>query len=268
MVTFFGDVEAAGAGEFLDTAGVGIRYTIPAATVTPRIYFPAVAPAGSLTVRIYSTGGALVAGPLSLTSTNLSAWNSTSSVVLAAGTYDVIWSTTRYKAISGFFSGGSITRGSITAVGGRFGTPDNAPTNNSTAGFVVDIDVVASGTSFNQDYSFLWNVRNTFTKDYSLPWNVRNTFTKDYVLQWNVSGTAFTKDYVLQWRVLNTFTKDYALQWNVRAQFTKDTVLLWRVLSNSALAITVWSSGQEVPATIEGVWNGSTVVPYVAIEIV
>lgn len=284
MVTFFTDLEADGAGEFLDTAGVGIRYTIGAGTVTPRIFFPVVAPGGSLAVNIYNTSGGLVAGPLTLATTTTDAWNSTTtSPALSAGTYDFIWSTTRYKAISGFFSGGPVTRSGITAEKGRFGPNDNPPTTDSTAAFVVDINWVSSGTTpFTKDVSLQWNVLNSFTKDVSLPWNVLNSFTKDTALQWNVLN-AFTKDTSLLWEVLNAFTKDVVLVWDVQSgtgftkdvvlnwrvfnTITKDVVLSWRVLGEGVITITVWRAGDELPAIIEGIWNGTTVTPAVSVEV-
>lgn len=268
MTAFFTDLEASGAGEFLDTAGVGVRYTITSGTVTPRIFFPAIAPGGSQTVKIYSTAGALLHS-LTLATTNLDAWNSTStSASLAAGTYDVIWSTTRYKAISGFFSGGSVTRGNITGVTGKFNpTLDAAPNNDTTAAFMVDIDHVPSGgTPFTKDYDLRWNVLNSITKDVSLVWNVLNSFTKDVSLLWNVLNS-LTKDYDLQWRVLNAIAKDVVLRWNVVAVFNKDYVLYWNVGTAGTLTYSVWRLGVEVPATIEGVWNGTTVVPYTSIEL-
>jgi len=256
MVAFYTDPEAAGAGEFLDTAGVGVRWTIGAGTVTPRIYFPAVAPGGSQTVKIYDTGGSLL-HTLTLASSNLSAWNSvTTSPSLAAGTYDLIWSTTRYKAVGGFFSGGSVTRNGITGVTGRFNpTLDAAPNNNSPAGFVVELDWVSSGTT-------------PFTKDVAIQWRVLNTFTKDTSIVWQVSGIAFTKDVALQWRVLNTFTKDTSIVWGVRAVFIKDYVLKWNVLSViGGVNFYMWDGTQEIALALDGVWSSGSILPISAVEI-
>jgi hypothetical protein len=130
VATFFTDLEASGGGEFLDTAEVGIRYTLPAGTINYlRVYWPAVAPSGTPVMRLWDSGGTLLQ-TISFDTTTLSAWNNAtpgSPIAVSAGTYYVSWGTTRYKAISGFFSGGSITRGSITAVEGRFATVGSFP---------------------------------------------------------------------------------------------------------------------------------------------
>lgn len=148
MTTFFTDPEAAGGGEFLDTAEVGIRFTLPAGTINSfRVYWPAVAPGGTPVVNFWNAGGTL-SQTVSFDTTTLSAWNSatpTTPIVVSAGTYYVSWGTTRYKAITGFFAGGSVTRGSITAVEGRFASVGSFPSSTSSAAYVVDLDFTASG---------------------------------------------------------------------------------------------------------------------------
>jgi hypothetical protein len=148
VATFFTDLEASGGGEFLDTAEVGIRYTLPAGTINYlRVYWPAVAPSGTPVMRLWDSGGTLLQ-TISFDTTTLSAWNNAtpgSPIAVSAGTYYVSWGTTRYKAISGFFSGGSITRGSITAVEGRFATVGSFPSGTSAAGYVADLDFTPTG---------------------------------------------------------------------------------------------------------------------------
>lgn len=137
--------------------------------------------------------------------------------------------------------------------------------------FHNDYDIqwaILSGTAFTHDYSLQWRVLNAFQADTSLQWRVLNAFQNDYTLQWQVlSGSAFQHDYVLQWRVLNGFVKDTNLQWRVLNHFTKDTNLQWRVLGPSSIVFSYWYKGVEVPADIEGIWNGSTVVPVTSFEI-
>ena len=149
MANFFTDIEAAAGGEFLDTAEVGIRYTLPAGTINSlSVYWPAVAPGGTPVMNLWDGGGALLQS-IPFDTTVLSSRNTAtpgSPIAVSAGTYVVSWGTTRYKAIGGFFSGGSVTRGLITAVGGRFASVGSFPSSTSTAGYVVDLDFTPSGT--------------------------------------------------------------------------------------------------------------------------
>jgi hypothetical protein len=154
--------------------------------------------------------------------------------------------------------------------------------NSFTKDYALQWDVL-SGTSFVKDYTISWNVLNTFQKDYQLQWNVLNSFTKDYQVLWRVLNS-IQKDYTLNWRVLNTiqkdyqflwdvlaatgFTKDYQILWNVRNTFAKDYDLRWRVLSIGALEFYLWRNGIETPLTVEGVWNGTAVVPYDTLEVI
>jgi hypothetical protein len=149
VTTFFGDAEAAGGGEFVDTAEVGIRFTLPAGTINSlRVWWPAVAPGGAPVMHLWDGAGTLLQ-TISFDTTALSGWNNAtpaSPIAVTAGTYYVSWGTTRYKAILGFFSGGSVTRGSIIAVEGRFSTTLGAfPSSTSSAAYVADIDFTASG---------------------------------------------------------------------------------------------------------------------------
>lgn len=144
MTTFFTDSDLTGAGEFVEAeVWLATEFTVPAGAATFRWRWPAVAPVVTPTIRVYDSGGTLVAGPISFDTTTLSAWNyagAASPVALSAGTYRVVVNTTRYPALSGFFSGGSITRGSITGVQSRFGSPGSAPSSTSTAAYFIDID--------------------------------------------------------------------------------------------------------------------------------
>jgi hypothetical protein len=150
VATFFTDPEAAGGGEFLDTAEVGIRFTLPAGTINYlRVYWPAVAPGGTPVMRLWDGAGSLIQ-TINFDTTALSGWNNATPAVpiaVSAGNYVVSWGTTRYKAIVGFFSGGSVTRGSITAVGGRFAAVGSFPSSSSAAAYVADLDFTPSGGS-------------------------------------------------------------------------------------------------------------------------
>jgi hypothetical protein len=232
MVAYFTDPEASGAGEFLDTAGVGVRYTIGAGTVTPRVYFPGVAPGGSQSVKIYDTGGSLLHS-LTLATSNLSAWNSvTTSPSLAAGTYDLIWSTTRYKAISGFFSGGSVTRSGMTGVTGRFNpTLDAAPNNNSTAGYVVELDwVSSSGTPFTKDQAETYRIFNALTKDTAESYRVFNVFSKDAVEVYRILNS-LGLDVTESYRIFAVWSKDQADQYRIFNLAQLDVVDRYRVFA-------------------------------------
>ena len=150
MTTFYTDADLIGAGEFVEAeVWLATEYTVAAGTATFRWRWPAVAPAVTPQIRVFDSGGTLVAGPISFDSSTLSAWNTAgagSPVALSAGTYRVTVNTTRYPALSGFFSGGSITRSGITGVQSRFGSPGTAPASTSTAAYFVDIDFTPSGT--------------------------------------------------------------------------------------------------------------------------
>jgi hypothetical protein len=146
VATFFTDADLIGAGEFVEAeVWLATEFTIPDGTASFRWRWPAVTPTVTPVIRVFDAGGTLVAGPLSFTTSNLSAWNATASTVFAAGTYRVTVNTNRYPALGGFFASGSITRGSITGIQSRFGSPGSAPTSTSTATYYVDIDLTPSG---------------------------------------------------------------------------------------------------------------------------
>lgn len=148
MATFFTDADLTGAGEFVEPeVWLATEVTVPDGTASFRWRWPAIAPVVTPQIRVYDAGGTLVAGPISFDTTTTSAWNTAGSgspVSLSAGTYRVVVNTTRYPARSGFFSGGSITRGDITGVQSRFGSPGSAPTSMSTATYFVDVDFTAT----------------------------------------------------------------------------------------------------------------------------
>lgn len=147
MATFFTDADLAGAAQFVEfELVIGTRFTIETGLVVPRWRWPNNAPGVTPMVRVYDTGGALVAGPIAFDSTALTSWNtagSASPLALPAGTYDFTVNTTHYMAVAGFFAGGPITRGAITGVQARFGNVGQAPPNGATATYYMDIDWTA-----------------------------------------------------------------------------------------------------------------------------
>lgn len=151
MATFYADSDLAGAGEFVEPEiWLAGEFTVPAGTASFRWRWPAVAPVVTPQVRVFNASGALVAGPIAFDSSTLSAWNTAganSPIALSAGTYRVTVNTNRYPARSGFFSGGSITRGFITGVQSRFGAVGNAPASTSAATYFIDIDFTPSSST-------------------------------------------------------------------------------------------------------------------------
>lgn len=151
MTNFFTDADLSGAGEFAEaTVTLATEYTLPAGTIASvRSRFPAVAGATVL-MRIYSSGGTLLASASGFDTTTVDTWNTATiagGLVVTAGTYRACIVVTRYIALGGFFSGGSITRSGMTAVQGRFDSGDVAPASTSTASYFVDIDFTASGAT-------------------------------------------------------------------------------------------------------------------------
>lgn len=151
MTTFYTDADLSGSGEFVESeVWLASEFTVPDGSAVPRWRWPTIAPSVTPVIRIYNASGTLVAGPISFDTSTVDAWNTagaSSPVSLSAGTYRVTVNTTRYVARSGYFSGGSITRGSITGVQSRFGSPGSAPASTSTATYFIDIDFTASGGS-------------------------------------------------------------------------------------------------------------------------
>lgn len=146
MVTFWTDADLVGHGEFVEAqVSLATEFTLSAGSISRfRWHFPAVAPSVTPAIRLYNAAGALVASVPFDTGT-LDAWNWAtpgSPISVTAGTYRATVTTTRYPALSGFFSG-PITRGPITAVQGRFTSGDAAPTSASTAAYFVDVDFTA-----------------------------------------------------------------------------------------------------------------------------
>lgn len=157
MAFFFTDSDLAGSAETAEAeVWLATEFTVPAGTAAKfRWRFPAVASGVTPLIRLFNAGGtALEIGGTGVTtigfdtSTN-DAWNNAtppSPVALSAGTYRVTVNTTRYIFVAGFFSGGSITRGDVTAVQSRFGSPGSAPASTSNTLYTPDIDF-ASGSS-------------------------------------------------------------------------------------------------------------------------
>jgi hypothetical protein len=142
-LTFFTDADLTGSGEFVEAeVWLATEFTVSVAgTATYRWRWPTVTPSVTPQIRVFDAGGTLVFGPYSFTSSTLDAWNPAGTGdAWTAGTYRVTVNTTRYPAVTGFFSGGSITRGSVTGVQSRFGSPGSAPTSTSTAAYFVDVD--------------------------------------------------------------------------------------------------------------------------------
>jgi hypothetical protein len=151
VTTFFDDSDLIGAGETTEgEVELASEFTIPAATVTPRWRWPAVTPLVTPTIKVWDDGGSQVGSPRSFLSTSLDAWNSVASVALAAGTYRFSVNTNRYVFKLNFAGGGPVTRGSVTYVQGRFGSPGSAPTSTSTATYFIDIDVVPDDGGLTQ----------------------------------------------------------------------------------------------------------------------
>lgn len=144
MTTFYTNAEWSAPSETTEPeVWLATEFTVPAGTATFRWRWPAVAPVVTPTIRVYDSGGTLVAGPISFDTTTLGVFNyagAASPVALSAGTYRVTVNTNRYVFLAGFFTSGSITRGDITGVQSRFGSPGSAPASTSTASYGVDID--------------------------------------------------------------------------------------------------------------------------------
>jgi hypothetical protein len=154
--TFYTDSDRSGAGEFLEAeVSLATEFTVPAGKIHRfRWPFPALSPSVTPQIRLYDASGTLVAGPFSFDSTTLSSWNwatPSSPISVSAGTYRATVNTTRYPAKSGFFSSGSVIRGSVTAVQGRFGSGVVAPTSTSANSYLVDIEFAAADGAVTHD---------------------------------------------------------------------------------------------------------------------
>lgn len=157
MVTFFTEADVTGTGETVEAeVWLATEFTVPAGTLSAlRWRFPAGIISVTPVMRIFNASGTALAigtaGATSLafdtsTAGQFNAATLPTPLVLTAGTYRATVNTTRYVFKSGFFTSGSITRGSITAVQGRFGSPGSAPSSTSTATYFPDIDFTATGS--------------------------------------------------------------------------------------------------------------------------
>lgn len=241
MANFLTDGDVATAGNFQEgEVSLAVEYTVPAGTLNGyRWRSGSAAPSVTPLLKTYNAGGTVVSGSqvgLDAAWSGPQLWNAATisgGVALTAGTYRMTVNTTHYCAVSGFFSGGSITRSGVTGVQGRFIGGVAAPTSTSTALYGIDIDFTpSSGTPFTRDYATNWNVFANFTRDYVSTWRVLNSFTRDYASTWRVLN-AWTRDYASSWRVLNAWTRDYAASWNVLSTFTKDYATTWNVLTGT-----------------------------------
>lgn len=150
MTRFYADAEWVGAPAAQEAeVWLATRFTvITDGTAIPGWYWPNLTPSVTPAMRIYTTAGALVAGPIAFNSTTLGAYNAAGAgVALTAGTYDVVVNTTHYVFLAGFFASGSVTRGAITGVQGRFSTPGTPPSSGSTSttAYGPDIDWTPTG---------------------------------------------------------------------------------------------------------------------------
>lgn len=156
MAFFFTDSDLSGAGETAEAeVWLATEFTLPAGLSIAKFRwrFPAVASGVTPKIRVYDSGNNLItsigtAGVLDFDTSTNDAWNNATPAAPwtpSADTYRVVVNTTRYVFVSGFFTGGSVTRSGVTAVQSRFGSPGSAPTSTSTVLFTPDIDF--SGTT-------------------------------------------------------------------------------------------------------------------------
>jgi hypothetical protein len=149
VATFFTDADWAASAEFNEgQVSLAVEFTLPAGQISRfRWPWPSITPTVTPGIRLYNAAGTLLAS-VPFDTTTLSAWNWATpgaAINVSAGTYRATVTTNRYPALSGFFTGGGITRGGVTAVQGRFDSGDVAPTQTSTAAYLVDVDFTASG---------------------------------------------------------------------------------------------------------------------------
>lgn len=153
MTNFFTDTDLTGAGEFLEsgvTLTLSDEFTLPACTINwIRSRFPTIAGGALPKPRIYDSGGSAIFSATTFDTSADDAWNqATVGLSVSAGTYRVAQVVlSRYMAKSGFYSGGSVTRGSITGNRGMFANGDTAPTSASTASYLMDVDITVGGGS-------------------------------------------------------------------------------------------------------------------------
>lgn len=148
MTTFHLDADLAGAVQFgpESETELGTEFTVPAGTATFRWRYPENGPSVTPRLKVWNASGMQVGATLDFTSNGASTWVVTpagSPVTLAAGTYRVSTNANYYVARTGFYTGGPITRGDITAVRSLFGPAGAAPNEPSTATYFLDIDFTA-----------------------------------------------------------------------------------------------------------------------------
>lgn len=143
--SFFTDADLSGTGEFVEgQTSLGTRMTLAEGTVIAiRIRFPAGALTGTTTARLYNIAGTLLGSVAAFDTITADAWNIAtfaSPIAVTAGDYVVTYVTpNRYVARTGFFTGGPITRGNITAKKGRFAGGDAFPSSDSDAMYTADV---------------------------------------------------------------------------------------------------------------------------------
>jgi len=117
--------------------------------------------------------------------------------------------------------------------------------------------------SVSKDTAESYRILNNSTKDVAETYRVFNSVTKDVVESYNIlSGTAQQKDTTERYRVFNSVTKNQAELYRVYNVVTKNIVESYRIFNAGTITVSVWSSDLvEVPATVQGLWNGTTVVP-------
>jgi len=158
VATFFNDGDLTGTGETVESeVWLATELTVPDGEINFfRWRWPAVAPVVTPVFRLFNAAGTeMEIGPASATTLAFDtsandAWNSAtppSPIVLAAGTYRPTINTTRYVFKGSFFSGGSIVRGDITGVQGRFGPPGSAPASTSPTAYLPEFDFTADAGS-------------------------------------------------------------------------------------------------------------------------
>lgn len=141
----------------------------------------------------------------------------------------------------------------------------------------VEVYNILSGTAQQKDTVESYRVFNSVTKDQTESYRVLNAVTKNQNETYRVFNAA-TKDQSETYRVLNSITKDQAEQYNILGgsaqqkdtveryriynSGTKDTVERYRIFNAGTLSLSVWSSALvEIPASAEGLWDGTVVVP-------
>jgi hypothetical protein len=114
-----------------------------------------------------------------------------------------------------------------------------------------------------KDTSESYRILNALTKDTAESYRIFNVGTKDVVELYNVlGGTAQQKDVVESYRILNAVTKNQTELYRIYNAVTKNIVESYRIFNAGTVTVSVWSSDlTEIPATVEGLWNGTTVVP-------